>query len=125
MKKALLALFLMLTLLGASLWNVRHLDAFTDELTASLENSRACWERGETPAAVLLAEEALGEWFSAEGYTHVFIRHAEVDGVTDAFYDLLAALGEDDSAVGRAYDRLEARLHMIDAMEHVTVKSVF
>lgn len=126
MKKAVLAGLLMLAMLGVSVWNTRHLDVFTDELKTTLERSRALWSDGDAPGASALAEQALTDWFAAEGYTHIFIRHSEVDSATDAFYDLLSALsGEDASTAGRAFDRLEAHLESIDTMEHVTVKSVF
>ena len=126
MKKAGLALALLGALLCVSLWNVHHLDAFTDALENSLLRSRQCWEQGDPQQAAVLAQEALYDWFAAEGYTHVFLRHAEVDGATNAFYDLLAALsGEDTAAAGREYERVISHLHQIDAMEHVTWKSIF
>ena len=126
MKKALFAAVLMLGMLALSLWNIHHLDTFTDRLEGTLERSRERWAEGDAEGAAVLAELALSDWFVAEGYTHVFIRHSEVDSATDAFYDLLSALsGEDTAATGRAYDRLEAHLESIDTMEHVTFKSVF
>ena len=126
MKKAVLAGLLMLGMLGLSLWNVRHLDAFTEGLQATLDLSRERWAAGEARSAAALVEEALADWHGAEGYTHIFIRHTEVDSATDAFYDLLAALSEEDgAAAGRSYERLSAHLRSIDTMEHVTVKSVF
>ena len=126
MKKALLALALLGGMLFVSVWNMHHLDAFTDQLENTLVRSRARWELGDAEGASALAEQALNDWFDAESYTHVFIRHAEVDSATDAFYDLLAALSDEDtSSAGRAYERVIAHLHMIDAMEHVTLKSVF
>ena len=126
MKKAVLAGAIMLSMLALSLWNTHHLDAFTDDLVAILERSRTCWAAGDAQGAAALADQALSSWFAAENYTHIFIRHAEVDSATDAFYSLLAALsGEDIAAAGRAYERVIAHLHMIDAMEHLTLKSVF
>ena len=125
MKKAVIAGVLTLGMLGLSLWNVHHLDAFTDGLRGTLERSRERWTQGDAEGAAALAEQALDDWLSAEGYTHIFIRHAEVDRATDAFYDLLAALSGGDAAADRAFDRLEEHLRSIDSMEHVTVKSVF
>lgn len=126
MKKAILAGALMLGMLGLSVWNICHLDAFTDELEVTLELSRALWAEGDAEQAAVLAEQALSDWFAAEGYTHIFIRHAEVDSATNAFYELLTILSSEDvAAAGHAYDQLESHLRLIDAMEHVTVKSVF
>ena len=124
MKKAALAGAVMIIMLAISLWNVRHLDRLTDGLETTLHASRERWEQGDAAAAAELARLALEEFYAAEGYTHVFIRHAEVDGAADAFYDLLAALAEGEAA-GPAYERVSAHLRTIDAMEHLTLKSVF
>ena len=50
-----------------------------------------------------------------------------IDAVADAFFDAFAVLDGESSRekVQSAFDRLEAHLACIDAMEHVTVKSVF
>lgn len=125
MKKAVTAGLLLLAMVAASGWNVRFLDDFTDAMVGTLERSRECWAAGDVKKAAALAESVLEDWLDAAPYTHIFIRHAEVDAATDAFYDLLAALEGDDGPAGRIYDRLEAHLGSIDDMEHVTVRSVF
>ena len=125
MKKAAAAMALMAFMIGASVWNIRYINSFTDTLIGQIELSRSMWAAGDAPAAQEALESALDRWFAAEAYTHVFIRHAEVNDVTDAFYDVFAALNSDDSAADSQYDRLEAHLRSINDMEHVTVKSVF
>lgn len=126
MKKAFAALALLGVLFGVSVWNIRYLDRLTDTLEGHLERSRQLWLAGDLPGADLALHDALDLWYGAEGYTHVFIRHSEVNDVTDAFYDVFAALsGEDTSAAGAQYDRLTAHLESIDTMEHATLKSVF
>ena len=126
MRKAAAALALLLLLAGVSVWNIRYLDGLTGELEGRIERSRQLWSQGDMVGARCALDEALTIWYGAEGYTHVFIRHGEVNDVTDAFYDVYAALsGEDTDAAGSQYDRLEAHLDSIDTMEHVTWKSVF
>ena len=126
MKKTIGAAVLMLILLGISAWNIHFLDGFTNRLEEQIEQSRACWLSGDMDGARDALNSALDDWHGTEIYTHVFIRHAEVDAVTDAFYDAMAALsGDETSAAGCQFDRLEAHLHSIDSMEHVTIKSVF
>ena len=126
MKKAAAALVLLVMLAGASVWNIRYLDALTDRIEKQVELSRSLWADGDARAAAEALDGALDIWFGAEGYTHVFIRHAEVNDVTDAFFDVYAALtAEDASSAGSQYDRLRAHLESIDSMEHVTLKSVF
>ena len=126
MKKAVGAGILLLAMVALSAWNVRYLDAFTEEIEDKLALSRACWSAGDTDTAAALTEEALSDWLAGAPYTHVFIRHAEVDAATDAFYELLAVLdAEDNAGAGRTFERLTAHLESIDGMEHVTAKSVF
>lgn len=125
MKKAAAAGALMLVMIGASAWNIRFIDGFADSLIEQIELSRAQWASGNTQSAEETLEHALDRWFGAETYTHVFIRHAEVNDVTDAFFDVFAALNSGDGAAGSQYDRLEAHLRSIDDMEHVTIRSVF
>ena len=126
MRKAAAALVLLGLLTGVSAWNVRYLDSLTDTLEADIERSRILWQAGDVSGACKALDDALSIWYGAEGYTHVFIRHSEVNDVTDAFFDVFAALsGDDTAAAGSQYDRLEAHLDSIDTMEHVTWKSVF
>ena len=126
MKKAVAALVLLGLLSGISVWNIRTLDTLTAEMESHIEHSRLCRREGNLPGAEQALSRALSLWYDAEGYTHVFLRHPEVNDVTDAFFDVFAALsGEDTAAADSQYDRLEAHLDSIDAMEHVTWKSVF
>ena len=125
MKKAAAAALLMLTMAGVAIWNIRYVHRFTSSLTESIELSRSLWASGDPDGAEKALKDALDQWFYAEPYTHVFIRHSEVNDVTDAFYDVFAALREDSASADSQYDRLEAHLKSIDEMEHVTVKSIF
>ena len=126
MNKTIGAGVLMLLLLGGSIWNIRYLDNLTVRLESQIEQSRSYWSDGNMDRAEEALRSALEDWHGEEGYTHIFIRHAEVDAVTDAFYNVMAALtGEDAASAGSEYDRLTAHIRSIDSMEHVTVKSVF
>ncbi len=126
MKKAAAAAVLLALMLGVSVWNIHFLDRFTGEMKSMLDMSRACWAAGDIAGAEEILQETISIWYGTEGYTHVFIRHAEVNDVADAFYDLSSALKESDAAAAESeYERLKAHLDSIDTMEHVTVKSVF
>ena len=125
MKKAIGALALAALLLTVAVWNVRHVHRFTEELTEQVETARALWTSGDGDGALRALYGALEDWRGGESYTHVFIRHAEIDAVTDAFYDAAEAILNGEAGTPGALDRLEAHLHCIDSMEHVTMKSVF
>ena len=106
MKKAVAAAVLLALLFGAAAWNIAHIDSLTGSLTAS-------------------ADEALAHC-RAENYTHIMIRHAEVDSATDAFYAALEPiLTHDADAAESAIECLKAHLQSIGSMEHVSFRSVF
>ena len=117
------ALFLVLILL--SMWNLRRIDKLTGEMTRLLEVSQASAKSGELDDALHNAEKALEVWLSAEGHTHIFIRHSEIDGTSDAFYELLSAIEEGDTdALSFAYGKLLYHIDSISGMEHVSIGSI-
>ena len=77
-----------------------------------------------------LAEEVLSkaadEWLGTDGYTHIFIRHSEIDSTTDAFFELMSDVrsGDAESAAG-SYEKLLAHLSSLYTMERVTLGSIF
>ena len=126
MKKAAVAGALLLGMLAFSLWNIRYIDRLTDELTAGVELSRTRCREGNLSEAREVLGETRALWSDARGYTHIFIRHAEVDAAADAFCELLSALeGENGEGAEGAYERLLYHLRCIDEMEHVTWEAVF
>ena len=85
---------------------------------------------GESPEDGLIERialrEAIERWYGAENYTHIMIRHAEVDSATDAFYAALEPiLTHDADAAESAIECLKAHLQSIGSMEHVSFRSVF
>lgn len=113
-------------LLTASLFNVAYLDGKIAELKTMVQTAAVRTESGEYEAAVESLSRAIAAWEEMEGYTHIFIRHSEIDGATDAFYEYLGDLcaGDAGSAAG-SYEKLCAHLESIASMEHVTIGSVF
>ena len=110
MKKTIAAAILLALLFGAAAWNIAHIDALTGSLTALAEDA---------------LHEAIELWYGAENYTHIMIRHSEVDSATDAFYAALETiLTRDADAAESAIECLKAHLRSIASMEHVSIKSV-
>ena len=123
MKREVIAAALFSALILFSFWNVRRIDKLTGEMTRLLESSEAAAESGELDDALGYAEKALAVWLSAEGHTHIFIRHSEIDGTSDAFYELLSAIEEGD-ALSPAYGKLLYHIDSISGMEHVSIGSI-
>lgn len=124
MKRELAAGALLLLLMAGAWWNIRAVDRLTGELLAGLDASQAADEQGDHLAAQAALDKALNRWLEADSYTHIFIRHAEIDSTADAFYELQAQLlaGEGDSSA--AYDKLRYHLDSIQRMEHPSLGSI-
>ena len=125
MKRETVAAALFLALILLSFWNLRKIDKLTNEMTRLLEASEASARSGELDDALGYAERALEVWLSAEGHTHIFIRHSEIDGTSDAFYELLSAIKDSDGdALSPAYGKLLYHIDSISGMEHVSIGSI-
>lgn len=125
MKRELAAALLLLVLFAGSLWNVRCLDALTDELEQTLTRSLEAARSGDFPRAKEALDDAIDRWVRADPYTHIFIRHPEIDATSDAFFELKEALGEQDLPAAEAgFDKLLYHLSSIDEMEHPRLGSI-
>ena len=125
MKKTIAAAILLALLSGAAAWNIAHIDALTGSLTALADESLAYCRAEDYDAAEKTLRQAIDLWYGAENYTHIMIRHSEVDSATDAFYAALETiLTRDADAAESAIECLKAHLRSIASMEHVSIKSV-
>lgn len=126
MKKEIVAAALLLTLIAGGLYNTHYLHEFTDGLTGSLALSRAYCENGEYALALEHAQKAESDWKANELYAGIFLRHTEIDAVSDLFYELLGALaGSEPDSARAAYAPLTAHVENLYAMERVGLWSVF
>ena len=64
-------------------------------------------------------------WHSAAEYTHIMLRQGEIDAVSDAFFDLSAALREGEEKSTDAYLRLYYHLDSIERMDALRLSSIF
>lgn len=126
MKRELAAAAVLILLLAGSWWNLKYLRDFTGGLCETLDLSRAYCEAGQFELAEQELEKAAQDWLGADGYTHIFIRHSEIDSTTDAFFELMSDVrsGDAQSASG-AYEKLAAHLDSLYTMERVTLGSIF
>lgn len=126
MKRELAAAAVLILLLAGSWWNLKYLRDFTGGLSETLDLSRAYCKAGQFELAEQELEKAAQDWLGADGYTHIFIRHSEIDSTTDAFFELMSDVrsGDAQSASG-AYEKLAAHLDSLYTMERVTLGSIF
>ena len=125
MKKEIFALSLLLLLFAASLFNIRYFDRLCLDIAGEVNASEEALETGDTRAAQKHLENALHTWLDADSYTHIFIRHPEIDSTADAFYELGQELESADGESCRAaYDKLLYHLESIRTMEHLRFGSI-
>ncbi|MGN0965487.1 MAG: DUF4363 family protein [Dysosmobacter sp.] len=124
MKKEIFALSLLLLLFAASLFNIWAFDRLCLDIAGQVSASAEAMEKGETDAAREHLNKALSTWLDADSYTHIFIRHPEIDSTADAFYELGQALEENSESCRAAYDKLLYHLESIRTMEHLRFGSI-
>ena len=117
-------IILAILMLGAWL-NLRHMDSLTERIEAKLELSQKAAEQGSMDISERALLDALDMWLGADGYTHIFIRHSEIDAISDSFYELYDALlsGETD-ALTPAYEKLIYHLESVNDIEHLSLRSL-
>ncbi len=126
MSREVLASLLLLLLIVGAWWNIRAVDSLSGYMLSSLEESEQAADKGDWAAALKAMDNALERWLKADSYTHIFIRHSEIDSTADAFYELRELLlsGDLDSS-GAAYGKLRYHIISIQEMEHPSLGSIF
>ncbi len=126
MIKEIFAGLTLLILLAASLINVHFLGNQIDELSGLISEAVETATSGDWQKATEKAVRASDNWQALDSYTHIFIRHSEIDGTTNAFFDLLGALYSKDPALTESYSlALLARLEGIKDMEKASIGTIF
>ena len=126
MRRTIIALSLLGLLAALSTWNLRHIDTLTDRLCGCVELSMRCMDEGDGDAARAAVDAALMLWEEAEGYTHIFVRHSEVDGAADALFALQSAVHSQNVEESRAMGNAALyHLRSIQGMEHPGWGSIF
>ncbi len=126
MKKELFAVGLLLFLITAAFLNLLHLKRFTGRLLGLTEEAYRCATVGQWEEARKKAEDAEKLWSDADYYTHIVIRHGEVDGTTEAFCAMLGELYKEDAGGAKgAYIALKKQIENVYGMERLSFKTVF
>ena len=126
MKKELFALALLLLILVGNVWNQHRLETLTSSLDTLVEEAYASARNGLWQQAAHAAQEAEAQWTDADLYTHIFIRHTDIDALTAAFCDCRGAIaGRDEGDILGSFLRLSAGLHSLLDMETLSAGSVF
>lgn len=125
MKRELAAGLLLLALICGAIYNIFYVGELVRDISAELYASQEALAAGSGERAEEYAEKALQKWLGAEQYTHIFVRHSEIDATADAFYDLLQSLsGGEYDGIEQAYLKLLYHLSSIATMEQISLGSI-
>lgn len=125
MRKMYAGLLVLAVLLGAALYNVHYLDGKMERLLQFVDTAGYLAREGDPDGAQSMMHEAIEYWDGMGFYTHVFIRHSEIDATSDAFYDCLGCMQEGEADAGAALGKLRTHLLGITDMEHLSLGSIF
>ena len=125
MKREYGAAALLILLFFLSMWNIRRIDTLTTDVGIALSKSLSAAEKLDFKAARKHLDEGMELWLDADEYTHIFIRHSEIDAATDAFFELREVLCQEElSAFTSAFGKLRYHLESISTMEKPSLGSV-
>ncbi len=126
MKKEHFAVLLLGAIVLLTPWNLRHLDRLTEPLLCLTEEAYAQAGSGQADLAAGTAQQAEELWLRANRYTHIFLRHPEVDAVSDAFCAFRGAIaGGDPGVLLGSYLSLRMRLSGLREMEQLRLGCIF
>lgn len=124
MKREFVAVIILIMLFAGTLCGTAYLTEKTDSLVELVNYSERAASEGDLQKALSIAGDAAKQWSDMNRYTHIFVRHSEVDATADAFFDLLSDLHNNDDASG-AYGKLRIHLNSISGMERMTFRNIF
>ena len=126
MKKELFALTLLGALIAVSLLNIGGIVKLTDELTRTVKLSSAAARSENWDSAEKQAEKAIASWKANDSYTHIVLRHSEIDALSDALYDFLYDIMDKNMGAAEASSqKVIYHLESISRMERLRLGSIF
>lgn len=126
MKKEIISALLLLLIFSGVLVNIRINERIVSSLINEVDMSYENLKNGNEDKAMQQLDTAIEHWLNLDGYTHIFIRHSEINSTTDAFYGFRSDVGsgDADSAEG-SYGLLKETLLSLMTMEQISLGSVF
>ena len=126
MNREICAYLLLLALFLGSLYNIHVMDEKIGSLREDVGKAYESAQNSDFEDAERQLRSAADRWLGMDEYTHIFIRHTEIDSATDAFFDMLSDIASKDteSAEG-SYRKLDAHLKSLITIEHLSFGSIF
>ena len=126
MKRLVIAVCVIILLMTAMAFHVRHLEKLTGELIHELERASACTAAADWSNAKDAAEHVMETWERHSFYLHVTLRHEDIDEIRTSMREMLAYLDsrEDRAECMTVAARIINLLELLLEAEQLTVKNV-
>lgn len=124
MIKEIIASVLLALIVAAGIINMNFAIKTTDKLIEHVNTAEKQHQDGDEKAAEATLVKSLEEWVSHDQYTHIMLRHDDVDNVTEAYYELIAGL-QSDSCSPALFSSLVERLTRLSEIEKPNMSSIF
>lgn len=126
MKKEIFAGALLAALLALSLINVRAIKSICADVEELIGDAEGYVYAGDWENAERSAEEAIERFESHSSYTHIVLRHTDIETLTGSFYDFLGDIRcRSAGAAQSSAELVRERLKDIREMESIRWGSVF
>lgn len=126
MKKELFVGAFLLLMLAAAFINIYFLNKLTDKISVRIDDAITDVEKDNWSDAEKKAEQAVKMWRESDSYTHLVLRHSEVESATDALYGFAQQIYAHDAGGAKgAGASAKARVQSISEIERVHFGSIF
>ncbi|MDR1131977.1 MAG: DUF4363 family protein [Oscillospiraceae bacterium] len=124
MKREFAAAALLLAIFALSFVNVRHIETKTGVLTGEITAAAGLIAENDREGAIKHVKNALAGWLEWNRYSHIMLRHSEIDTITDAYYALLQALEGKDEVPPAAFGSLLEKLRGLAEKERAGLGAI-
>ncbi len=106
--------------------NVAAINRLCDELSEHIEKAFDSLRNGDWETTEYYSESAMTLWERKDSYTHIVLRHSEIDTLSDALFDFYAAVREKNGGQSSAAaKKVLYHIESISKMEMPSFGSVF
>lgn len=126
MKKEIFAFVLLAAMIIASLINIGGILRLTESISDMVTKSANYAAKEEWEKAEYYIEQAIKDWNDNDSYTHIVLRHSEIDTLSDALYEYMSDVYEKNKeAVEGSSEKVLYHVESLSQMERIRFGSVF
>ena len=126
MKKEIIAGAMLVLILALSLVNTCAIGYLCDDIGGFITQAGELAEKEDWSGSEQAIRRAISLWEDNEGYTHIVLRHTDIETLSDDFYELLEHIySQDPGSVRGAVELVNGHLNGIKDMEKLRFGSIF